>query len=136
MSADALGAIRAYLEAQLASSASVYVGELPARSPADPKHPPKAVVLRAVGGNPYDVILEVVQQRLDVTCIGPTMAEADDLRREVFDVLRAVSVVTQGSVVLHHCTPAGGCTLTRDPDTEWPMSVEPWVLQSAQRAAA
>lgn len=136
MTVDALGALRAYTEAQLASGTSVYVGELPRRSPSDPKHPPKAVVINPVGGLPYDALLQIVRQRIDAFFYAPTPEAADELRREVFDVWRPLSHVNQGTAVLHWITPAGGIRYQRDPDTEWPVIVETWVLQSAEQAAA
>jgi hypothetical protein len=137
MSVAAIEALAAYTAENLASGTSVYVGELPRRSgESTPKTPSKAVVLRPNGGPPYDVSLQIVRERVELVCYGPTGREADELRREVYDLWRPLSHLKQGDAVLHWMNPVGGARYERDPDTEWPVLVQPWVLQSAEQAAA
>lgn len=134
MSADVLGALRTFTAAGLAGSTPVYVGELPDRG--DTREVAKAVVIQPAGGAPFARHLGIRRQRVDAFCYGPTQADAEDLERELYDVWRALSMQTQGTTVLHWIEPGGGSTYLRDPDTDWPVYITSWTIQSAQQAAA
>lgn len=132
MASDTIGAVVAMIEA--AVSFSVYGGDHPEAGSQSPQAPGKAVVVKPSGGTPGDASLKTVTQRIDIFCYGATLPEADQVRREVYSLVKNMKRETHGDVLLHWMNPASGGTHLRDPDTGWPVMFQSFQVKASEEA--
>lgn len=100
--------------------------------------PRKAVVIDQNGGAApgYATTLPLEVQRLDVFCYGETIFEAGRVRRAVFGALKGITRQVTDGVLIHWVNPAGGAITGRDPDADWPVHWNSWVMSADTLAAA
>ena len=136
--ADIIGATRDYLltipDLAPLLDTRVYAVELPASQ--SKLMPRKALVIRPAGGLGSDGYLEAAAIRFDFLCYGETPAEADRVRRAAHGAIKRMSRKTHLSVILHSATQSGGPTFFREQDTDWPVSLETWLVFAAETLAA
>lgn len=140
MIADALEGLLAALNADAdvaaLTSGRVYAMSLP-RDEAGAQ-PRKALVIQPSGGAvaaSTGGTAPVQSMRVDIRCHGETLFEAERVRRAAHQVLRRLSRQVAANVLLHSANPAGGPTVLRDPDADWPIINAPWQLLADERAA-
>lgn len=139
MTVDLVAALVAQLKADAGVAAlvgtRVYGLELPAAEAA--AMPRKAVVLQAAGGPSLTAGSYAAHdtQRIDAVAYGETPYEAERVRRAVHAGLKPLGRVVSAGVLLHWIEPAGGLIAARDPDLDWPMSVQSYQAFAAEEAA-
>lgn len=136
--ADIIGATRDFLAGvpELAPllDTRIFAVELPASQSSD--MPRKALVLSPAGGLESNDYVEFAALRFDLLCYGETPGEADRVRRAAHGALKQMTRTTHLSVILHSATQSGGPTFFRDQDTDWPVSMETWLVRAAETLAA
>ncbi len=114
----------------------IYGVELPRSESASAPRP--SVVLRPSGGTSFasGTYIRHDTQRIDVSCYGETLFEADKLRDAVRDVFGEMRRSKIGSTLIHWVDPAGGWTSNRDTDLDWPVAFQSFQAFYALEAAA
>jgi len=117
----------------------VFGAEVPASEAG--KMPRQAVVARFAGGGASapgaSDWTEHCNFRVDFFCYGETPIKAEEVRRAVHTAIKNLArYVTGGDVLLHSATLSGGPIFLRDPDTDWPLVFESWLLYAAECAVA
>lgn len=141
MSADVLKAAVAFLKADSDVSGllgtRVYGLELPASE--IPNMPRQSCVLKLAGG-PTNIggttYLQAGQHRIDVFNYGGTGIDAVALQRATHDALKELDRTVQGDTLLHWAHQSSGPIWLRDPDGDWPVVVESWLVLAAETTAA
>lgn len=114
----------------------VYGMELP-RADTD-SQPEKTIVLSPSGGampSFASATVPVQVERVDVRCFGENPYEAQRVRRVAYATLKALQRAVHGTVLLHWAQPAGGANNLRDPDSDWPVVVQPFQIAADERSA-
>lgn len=97
--------------------------------------PRQAVVVRRAGG-PEDVSFQqIITDRLDFICFGGTVTDAERLSVDVHRRLKFFNGGTFAGRKVHNFTRSSGRAFFRDPDTDWPVSVETWLIRVADLAS-
>ena len=108
--------------------------ELP-KSEAD-QMPRQAVVVSPAGG-PEDVTFQqVTVDRLDFICFGATVTDALQVSTAVHRRLKFFDGGMFAGRKVHNFTRSSGRSFFRDPDTDWPVFVETWLIRVADIAVA
>lgn len=134
---DIVGALRDWLAAQSAITdlvnTRIYVNRLPREviEAEDTFRPRKMLVVQQSGGAGRADLLHVDRPNVQILCYGETDLEADKVRREVWDALRLLDRVRQGTVLIHHVNPTGGAFPLSDPDIVWPAVTQPFEVLAA-----
>lgn len=137
---DPMGVLRTIvgLDAGLtaATAGRIYVGELP---PAEAASQPRAaILLQPSGGLPERGEAALSWPRVDARCYGATPNEAWRLSLLLHAVLKGIHrrVAAASSSgdrgLVHRATPAGGPTLLRDADGDWPMVLRTYELMVSE----
>ncbi len=128
---DAVGAMVAYLKAQSAISTllstRVYGLELPEADAVS--MPRKAIVVNTAGGIGEASELDVFQHRLDFMCYGETPFEAYEVWRTLRTELRDMTKNVTSSTTLYNAIHSAGCFSFRDTPTNWPVTVDTWLVR-------
>ena len=129
--ADAIGTIISLLSADTDISAlvgaRVFGAELPPAEAAS--MPRKAIVVTAAGGIDAADFAPWQRPRFDLKCYGETPGEADLVRRTAHAVLKQAERGSVGGTLMFSCTQSAGPTQFRDPDFDWPISMETWLAE-------
>ena len=112
----------------------IFAVELPASE--SKNMPRKALVIRPAGGSGSDGYEEFAHQRFDFFCYGETPHEADRVRRAAHGAVKPMDRKEHLGVLIHSIRSSGGSTFFREPDTDWPVSWESWIVMAAERLAA
>ena len=128
---DGLGALVSYLKAQSAISAligtRVYGLEVPkADATAMPR---KCIVINNAGGIGQASDLDVYQWRLDFKCYGETAFEAVKVWRTLRTELRDLDKNVTDSTVLYNALHSAGPFSFQDQPTEWPVTLDTWLVK-------
>ena len=78
--------------------------------------------------------LEVLKYRIDALSYAETPQLADALRLAVHDAFRAVDRTVKQSVLMHDVQISGGPIPGRDPDQDWPFSLETFAIMVSECA--
>ena len=97
--------------------------------------PRQAVIVRPAGG-PEDVAFEqITTDRLDFICFGRTVTGAYRVSEDVHRRLKFFNGGTFSGRKVHNFTRSSGRGFFRDPDTDWPVYVETWLIRAADLAS-
>jgi hypothetical protein len=136
--ANIIGATRDYLltipDLAPLLDTRIFAVELPAAQ--SKPMPRKALVIRPAGGLGSDGYLAAAALRFDFHCYGETPYEADRVRRAAHGAIKQMHRKTHLSIILHSATQSGGPTFFREQDTNWPVSLESWLVFAAETLAA
>lgn len=129
--ADHMIAIRDFLksDAGVAAivSARVYAGELP-RSEVQ-SMPKGVVVVNPAGGGLLGREYQVyADQRVDIDCYGATPYESWKLYRAVRKALKNMQQHVRSQTLLFWAKSSSEGTSTRDPITDWPITISSWQI--------
>ena len=138
---DPISGLAAFLKADAAVAAlvgtRVFGLELP-RTETD-FMPRQAVVLNAAGGGSVgpgaNDRVEIQRVRVDVFCYGETPFEAAALRLTVHEAVKQMTTNIKNNMVLHDAVLSGGPIALRDRETNWPISMESWIVTASELAA-
>ena len=98
--------------------------------------PRQAVVVSPAGG-PEDVtVQQMTTDRLDFICFGATVTDAHQVSVAVHRRLKFFGGGMFASRKVHNFTRSSGRSFFRDPDTDWPVYVETWLIRVADIAIA
>lgn len=98
--------------------------------------PRKCVVIKPVGGPGDSDYVELIDVRIDVYNYGDTGIGALEVQRATHDALKAIKRVKQGDTLLHRANPVGGPIWLRDPDGNWPLFLESWLVLASSTTAS
>lgn len=140
MSATALEGLVAYLTADPTDELNtliagrVYGLELPqAQSASMPRN---AVVLNLAGGPGSRDYVRIGMFRVDVWNYGENPIAALKVQRASHDLLKAIKhkekIVSGSGVLLHNAIESSGPNYFKDPDTDWPVCIESWVVTASE----
>lgn len=137
--ADILGAVRSLLLADSdlfsLTSGRIYALELPRSETRS--MPRKAIILSLAGGDADSSLNEIARIRVDLICLGETGFESDKVRRTAHAYLKQEALRKMYSdILIHNVTVASGPLFFRDPDTDWPNSVQSFMVTAAEHIAA
>ena len=97
--------------------------------------PRKCFVVRYAGGPPDSTQMEVNRTRMDIWHYGATPLEAEQVRLATYQALKLTRrVVIASTIILSTVKEAGPITL-RDPDGDWPLTIDTWGVIAADCAA-
>ena len=98
--------------------------------------PRKAVVLRLSGGPGSNDYARIGRVRVDVWCYGQNFSQALEVQQLVQDALKHVKhdeqIVSTVGVLIHNCIEAGGPHNFRDPETDWPVIIQSWLVTASE----
>lgn len=102
----------------------VFGGELPDAE--TPDMPRAALVIQPSGGVPFQAesYIEADAQRIDLIAYGETPRVADQLRSAGRQCLVSVRREVSAGVLIHWVQSAGGFTVGRDRDGQWPYAFQ------------
>ena len=101
--------------------------------------PRKCVVIKPTGGPArYGArdFVELTEVRIDVYNYGATGDQALEVQRATHDALKAISRDRQGDTLLHWAHQSSGPIWLRDPDGNWPLFLESWLVLASSTTAA
>lgn len=127
------------VEAAMGGTLSVYGGDIPnSQVPSMPKRAAVVAMAGAPTGRPGTAdTVPVSLHRVDVRCYGRSRAEADVVALAVAHALKTWQYGrTSERHLVHWYHRVAGPVPTRDPDTDWPISVVTFQLQMADELAA
>lgn len=139
MSVDPIAAVRTVLLADTAVAALVstriYGGELP--SGVNPLNVGGCIVLNAAGGpeNPGGGYQQYGNTRLDVFCYGSTLNQSWAVYLAAYTVLKQMRRQVSEGVLLHSASVSSKGATTRDPLTQWPVTLSTFMVLAAEIAA-
>lgn len=123
--------------------AQVFAGEIPRiEVGGDPARgiqpmPKRVVLLNAAGGGLIGrAFQEYGDVRVDVHCYGQTRRDAWIVHLAVRTALKQMRSQTISGVRLMWARAAGGGIVTREPDTEWPITLSSWQMLVGETVAA
>lgn len=135
---DLMGALVSFLQADATLAAlvgtRVYAQSLPKADAAS--MPRDCVVIRSAGGPGSRDYVKLTEVRIDVMNYGATERKAHTVHRATHDALKYMEREVQGDVLLHRANDSGGPVWLRDPDGDWPLCVETWLVLAAETTAA
>lgn len=117
--------------------ARVFGLELPASEADD--MPRKAVAVQVAGGvGPAGArdYAEIAYTRIDVFSYGETAFQAMRVQLATHDVMRRIQNTLVGTVLLYSASVDSGPRYLRDPDTDWPVVIESFVLMVNEGAVS
>ena len=133
---DPIAAVMQYLkdDSGIAAlvSARVFGLELPKDEASS--MPRKAIVCKVAGGASPASYLKLNDFRIDFFCYGETPFEAMKILRTLHDVMKQLERSVKLSTLMHDAIQSGGPTAFRDPDTDWPIALETWMVSVAEVA--
>lgn len=94
--------------------------------------PRKTIVIRPAGGPGARGFVKHRFIRVDVFCYGETEFEADELCREVHDTLKQLPRTKAASALINNVDNEAGPIYMVDPDTDWPVVWESWLVATAE----
>ena len=110
----------------------VFAVELPEREAAE--MPRQAVVVSPAGG-PEDVSFQqITTDSLRVLCFGKTITEAAELSEDVHRRLKWFYGGNFAGLRVHSFTRSSGRVFFRDPETDWPVFLEGWIMRASDAA--
>jgi hypothetical protein len=98
--------------------------------------PNHTVVVKQAGGPGSLGWGRITKNRVDVWCYGKSLGHAETLRRNVTVVLKQLTRTVKSSGLIHSIDHVGGPIGLRDPDRDWPVILETWLVASADSAVA
>ena len=139
MSAPSIQGLRSYLlaDATLAAlvSTRIFNFELPASETAS--MPRQCVVLSLAGGPGSADYIRIGRIRIDVWNYGESPAKAWDVRQASHDALKHIrqdeKTISGGSgVMLHNAIEASGPRNFKDPEGNYPVILETWIVTASE----
>ena len=101
------------------------------------RQPRAAITIQPSGGPQTSFTsgtLPVQAVRVDIRCYAETIYLAGKIRRTVHRRMRVLyREVSTSGILIHSANPAGGPTVLRDPDGDWPIVVAPWQVFADER---
>lgn len=140
---DVMAALIGYLAAQtaitaLVPSSRIFGGEIPKTQVA--AMPQKAIVLRLAPGAPNGPgdrdMTDLSTTGIDVFAYGENFTEASKVRRAVYDAMKAVLRLKTSSTLLHYAHRRSGPMQMKDPDGDWPVVIEAWLVMASTVTAS
>ena len=98
--------------------------------------PRKSLVISLAGGPGPDDYVELTRIRIDTLCYGETPPEAYKLSRTVHPVLKQINRQVQSNVLIHSVLKSAGPISLRDRDTDWPLTLDSWLVIVSELATA
>ena len=112
------------------SGLGVYAFELPRdKTNSMPDH---AVVVKPVGGPGSDGYLPLAKNRIDIWHYGRSLGDAMLLQRNVNPVMKQLTRTIKSTNLIHSIVHSAGPLSIRDKDSDWPISVESWLVIAAE----
>ncbi len=133
---DPLHALRTLLlaDAVLASHVGTRIHGLALPKAEADDMPRKNVVLRMAGGLGVGSrgFAKIHTVRIDVFNYGATPFESAEVWRASHDAMKTIDRQVYNSTLLHSADQAGGPVWLTDPDGDWPVTVESWMLLASE----
>lgn len=127
---DPIAALIDFLQADATISAlistRVYGLELP-KADADDM-PRQAIVINAAGGIDESSFIAAFKIRLDMFCYGETPQEAWETYLTMKTVLKQMDRNLINSTLLFSAIHSAGPFSSRDQNTDWPVTIDTWIL--------
>jgi hypothetical protein len=98
--------------------------------------PGPCVVLRPAGGSSDTGLVNSGTHRIDVFAYGLDESEAWDLSNALHGVLKGAARQLLGDTVVFSCTRESGQVFMLDPDGDWPVVLETWLVQASEMVEA
>lgn len=131
-------AFRSWLVADATLSAlvgtRVFVGPVPKSEAAS--MPRACVACRMSGGPMNEDYVRLTDQRFDVWCYGASEIQAVEVQRAVQDALKYLMRSLVGDVLMHSAKPTGAIGPVEDPDTNWPVVIQSFLVKASEQTAA
>lgn len=105
------------------------------RSESD-SQPRKAIVIRPAGGQSFGGYQPLIEMRVDIFCYGETESEASKVLREVHQTMYLLERTKDSDRLIYNAQHEAGPNYAVDPDVEWPMFWESWIVKSSRVSAA
>lgn len=136
MPAEPLAAVRALLlaDTDVAAlvAARVFVGELPK---AEIEKMPRATIQLEPAGGMGNANQLYGDPRIDVYCWGASPRESWQVYRAVHAALKGLERKVFAETLLHWARESAMGALGRDPEKDWPVTLNSWQVRAAEIAA-
>ena len=96
---------------------------------------PRAAVVIAPAGGPEDVSFQqITTDLIRLLCFGKTVTEAASLSEDVHRRLKWFPSGNYANRRVHSFTRSSGRVFYRDPETDWPVFLEGWLIRASESA--